>query len=209
MMILKNLKKTWGDYMSEERTVVIAEDDSLIRMDIVEILKDNGYKVLGEAKDGLEAVELAKKYNPDILLLDIKMPFLLGTKVAKVLKEQEYEGCIIMLTAYSIEEYIQEATNNNVSGYLIKPLDEKILISQINLFYKNYKEKENLQIELKKSEQKLKDRIIIDKAKGILMSKYNLTEKEAYNKIRKTSMEKRMTLINLAEIINSTEDLYD
>lgn len=195
--------------MSEKRTIVIAEDDSLIRMDMVEILKDNGYIVLAEAKDGLEAVEFAKKHNPDILLLDIKMPFLLGTKVAKVLKEQEYKGCIIMLTAYSIEEYIQEATNNNVSGYLIKPLDEKILISQMNLFYKNYKEKETLQIELQKNEQKLKDRIVIDKAKGILMDKYNLSESEAYNKIRKTSMEKRMTLINLAEIINSTEGFYD
>lgn len=195
--------------MSEKRTIVIAEDDSLIRMDMVEILKDNGYIVLAEAKDGLEAVEFAKKHNPDILLLDIKMPFLLGTKVAKVLKEQGYKGCIIMLTAYSIEEYIQEATNNNVSGYLIKPLDEKILISQMNLFYKNYKEKESLQVELKKNEQKLKDRIVIDKAKGILMDKYNLSESEAYNKIRKTSMEKRMTLINLAEIINSTEGFYD
>ncbi|WP_297488554.1 response regulator [uncultured Cetobacterium sp.] len=195
--------------MSEKRTIVIAEDDSLIRMDMVEILKDNGYIVLAEAKDGLEAVEFAKKHNPDILLLDIKMPFLLGTKVAKVLKEQGYKGCIIMLTAYSIEEYIQEATNNNVSGYLIKPLDEKILISQMNLFYKNYKEKETLQVELKKNEQKLKDRIVIDKAKGILMDKYNLSESEAYNKIRKTSMEKRMTLINLAEIINSTEGFYD
>lgn len=195
--------------MSEKRTIVIAEDDSLIRMDMVEILKDNGYIVLAEAKDGLEAVEFAKKHNPDILLLDIKMPFLLGTKVAKVLKEQGYKGCIIMLTAYSIEEYIQEATNNNVSGYLIKPLDEKILISQMNLFYKNYKEKETLQIELQKNEQKLKDRIVIDKAKGILMDKYNLSESEAYNKIRKTSMEKRMTLINLAEIINSTEGFYD
>lgn len=195
--------------MTEERTIVVAEDDSLIRMDIVEILKENGYNVVGEARDGLEAVELAKKYNPDILLLDVKMPFLLGTKVAKVLKEQGYKGCIIMLTAYSIEEYIQEAAENNVSGYLIKPLDDRILISQLNLFYKNYREKMQLKNELQKSEKKLKDKIIIDKAKGILMSKHNLTEEEAYKKIRKTSMEKRIPLVNLAEIINSTEDIYD
>nr|WP_307775585.1 response regulator [uncultured Cetobacterium sp.] len=195
--------------MTEERTIIVAEDDSLIRMDIVEILKENGYNVVGEARDGLEAVELAKKYNPDILLLDVKMPFLLGTKVAKVLKDQGYKGCIIMLTAYSIEEYIQEAAENNVSGYLIKPLDDRILISQLNLFYKNYREKMQLKNELQKSEKKLKDKIIIDKAKGILMSKHNLTEEEAYKKIRKTSMEKRIPLVNLAEIINSTEDIYD
>lgn len=119
--------------MNKNKTIVIAEDDSLIRMDIVEILKDSGYIILAEAKDGLEAVKYAKIYNPDILLLDIKMPFLLGTKVAKLLKEQDYDGCIIMLTAYNVEEYIQEATKYNVFGYLTKPLDEKILSSQIEL----------------------------------------------------------------------------
>ncbi|MGL5594002.1 MAG: response regulator, partial [Cetobacterium sp.] len=112
------------------KTVVVAEDDSLIRMDLVEMLKENEYDVLGEAKDGLEAVELALRHTPDILLLDLKMPFLLGTNVAKILKEKEYKNCIIMLTAYSMENYIKEATEYDVSGYLIKPLDEKILLSQ-------------------------------------------------------------------------------
>ena len=189
------------------KTVVVAEDDSLIRMDLVEMLKENEYDVLGEAKDGLEAVELALKYTPDILLLDLKMPFLLGTNVAKILKEKEYKNCIIMLTAYSMENYIKEATEYDVSGYLIKPLDEKILLSQMDLLYKNYSEKIKLKNALELSERKLKERKMLEKAKGILMCKYSLTEDEAYTKIRKISMEKRISICQLSEIINTTGEL--
>ena len=189
------------------KSVVVAEDDSLIRMDLVEILKENEYDVIGEAKDGLEAVELALKYTPDILLLDLKMPFLLGTNVAKILKEKEYKNCIIMLTAYSMENYIKEATEYDVSGYLIKPLDEKILLSQIDLLYKNYNEKIKLKNALELSEKKLRDRKLLDKAKGVLMCKYSLTEDEAYTKMRKISMEKRISIFQIAEIINTTGEL--
>lgn len=189
------------------KTVVVAEDDSLIRMDLVEMLKENEYDVLGEAKDGLEAVELALRHTPDILLLDLKMPFLLGTNVAKILKEKEYKNCIIMLTAYSMENYIKEATEYDVSGYLIKPLDEKILLSQMDLLYKNYNEKIKLKNALELSERKLKERKMLEKAKGILMCKYSLTEDEAYTKIRKISMEKRISICQLSEIINTTGEL--
>lgn len=189
------------------KTVVVAEDDSLIRMDLVEMLKENEYDVLGEAKDGLEAVELALRHTPDILLLDLKMPFLLGTNVAKILKEKEYKNCIIMLTAYSVENYIKEATEYDVSGYLIKPLDEKILLSQMDLLYKNYSEKIKLKNALELSERKLKERKMLEKAKGILMCKYSLTEDEAYIKIRKISMEKRISICQLSEIINTTGEL--
>lgn len=189
------------------KTVVVAEDDSLIRMDLVEMLKENEYDVLGEAKDGLEAVELALRHMPDILLLDLKMPFLLGTNVAKILKEKEYKNCIIMLTAYSMENYIKEATEYDVSGYLIKPLDEKILLSQMDLLYKNYSEKIKLKNALELSERKLKERKLLEKAKGILMCKYSLTEDEAYTKIRKISMEKRISICQLSEIINTTGEL--
>ncbi|MGL5176060.1 MAG: ANTAR domain-containing response regulator [Cetobacterium sp.] len=189
------------------KTVVVAEDDSLIRMDLVEMLRENEYDVLGEAKDGLEAVELALRHTPDILLLDLKMPFLLGTNVAKILKEKKYKNCIIMLTAYSMENYIKEATEYDVSGYLIKPLDEKILLSQIDLLYKNYSEKIKLKNALELSEKKLKERKILEKAKGVLMCKYSLTEDEAYTKIRKISMEKRISICQLSEIINTTGEL--
>ena len=189
------------------KTVVVAEDDSLIRMDLVEMLKENEYDVLGEAKDGLEAVELALKHTPDILHLDLKMHFLLCTNVAKILKEKEYKNCIIMLTAYSMENYIKEATEYDVSGYLIKPLDEKILLSQMDLLYKNYSEKIKLKNALELSERKLRERKMLEKAKGILMCKYSLTEDEAYTKIRKISMEKRISICQLSEIINTTGEL--
>lgn len=191
------------------KTIVVAEDDSLIRMDLVEILKENNYDVVGEAKDGLEAIELALNSTPDILLLDLKMPFLLGTDVAKILKEKNYKNCIIMLTAYSTENYIKEATNYNVSGYLVKPLDEKVLISQIELLYKNHNEKLQLEKELLESNNKLKERKIIEKAKGIIMEKHNLSEENAYLKLRNISMKKRVSLFKLSELVVASGDLYD
>jgi response regulator NasT len=187
--------------------ILIAEDSSLIRMDLSEILKLNGYEVIGEACDGLECLNLVKILKPDIILLDIKMPLLNGINVARILKEENYQGCIIMLTAYSNKDYIKESSENGVAGYLIKPLNEDVLLGQISFCYKNFKEKKDLEESVVKIEKKLKERKELDKAKGILMAKYSLTEEEAYKKIRTISMEKRMEVSVLVEIINRSGEL--
>ncbi len=187
--------------------ILIAEDSSLIRMDLSEILKLNGYEVIGEACDGLECLNLVKILKPDIILLDIKMPLLNGINVARILKEENYQGCIIMLTAYSNKDYIKESSENGVAGYLIKPLNEDVLLGQISFCYKNFKEKKDLEESVIKIEKKLKERKELDKAKGILMAKYSLTEEEAYKKIRTISMEKRMEVSVLVEIINRSGEL--
>ena len=187
--------------------ILIAEDSSLIRMDLSEILKLNGYEVIGEACDGLECLNLVKILKPDIILLDIKMPLLNGINVARILKEENYQGCIIMLTAYSNKDYIKESSENGVAGYLIKPINENVLLGQISFCYKNFKEKKDLEESVVKIEKKLKERKELDKAKGILMAKYSLTEEEAYKKIRTISMEKRMEVSVLVEIINRSGEL--
>ena len=187
--------------------ILIAEDSSLIRMDLSEILKLNGYEVIGEACDGLECLNLVKILKPDIILLDIKMPLLNGINVARILKEENYQGCIIMLTAYSNKDYIKESSENGVAGYLIKPLNEDVLLGQISFCYKNFKEKKDLEESVIKIEKKLKERKELDKAKGILMAKYSLTEEEAYKKIRTISMEKRMEVSVLVEIVNRSGEL--
>ena len=108
--------------------VVVVEDETLTRIDLIEILKENGYDVVGEAADGIEAVEVCKKLQPDIVLLDIKIPYISGLKVANILKEEGFKGCVIILTAYNIAEYIQEASNTIVMGYILKPIDEEIFL---------------------------------------------------------------------------------
>ena len=113
--------------------VVVVEDETLTRIDLIEILKENGYDVVGEATDGIEAVEICKKLQPDIVLLDIKIPYISGLKVANILKEDGFKGCIIILTAYNIAEYIQEASNTIVMGYILKPIDESIFLERLKL----------------------------------------------------------------------------
>lgn len=187
--------------------VVVVEDETLTRIDLIEILKENGYDVVGEAADGIEAVEVCKKLQPDIVLLDIKIPYISGLKVANILKEEGFKGCVIILTAYNIAEYIQEASNTIVMGYILKPIDEAIFLERLNLIYKNYKLYDDLRIEVEDTKKKLEERKVIERAKGIVMSKYTLSEEEAYKKMRDLSMQKRISMFKLSEIIIMTGGL--
>lgn len=190
-----------------KQRVVVVEDETLTRLDIIEILKENGYDVVGEAADGIEAVEVCKKLNPDIVLLDIKLPYISGLKVAEMLKEEDFKGCVIILTAYNIAEYIQKASTTIVMGYILKPIDEEIFIERLNLIYKNYKMYLDLKEEVAETKKKLEERKIVERAKGIIMAKDSLSEEAAYKKMRDISMQKRISLFKLSEIIISTGGL--
>lgn len=183
------------------RKIIIAEDETLTRLDIKEILLENSYDVIGEASDGLDALKLCREKKPDIVLLDIKMPLMSGLQVAKVLKEEGFRGCIIMLTAYNIREYIEEASGNNVMGYLIKPIDEELFLSRLNMIYNSYERMDGYRKEYEEIKNKLEDRKYIERAKGKIMEKYDYTEEEAYKKIRDLSMKKRISMLELSKII--------
>ena len=187
--------------------VVVAEDETLTRMDIVEILNEYGYDVVGEAGDGIEALKECREKQPDIVLLDIKMPLMSGLKVAQELSEEDFPGCVIILTAYNIKEFICEATANSIMGYLLKPIDEDILVSRLEMIYKNYLKMIKFKEEAQSATKKLKERKKIERAKGILMENKGISENEAYKIIRNLSMQKRLSMIDLANIIVSTGDI--
>lgn len=161
--------------------VVIADDEPISRMDLKELLTEGGYTVVAEVSDGFDAVENCKLYHPDLVLLDIKMPFLDGLAAAKIIYEEELADTIIMLTAYSEREFVEQAKDYGVSGYLVKPIDEKSLIPNIELVVAQSKEMKRLRKDMAKVSERLANRSIIEKAKGQVMQEQNLSEQEAYH----------------------------
>ena len=181
--------------------VVIADDEPISRMDLKELLTEGGYTVVAEVSDGFDAVENCKLYHPDLVLLDIKMPFLDGLAAAKIIYEEELADTIIMLTAYSEREFVEQAKDYGVRGYLVKPIDEKSLIPNIELVVAQSKEMKRLRKDMAKVSERLANRSIIEKAKGQVMQEQNLSEQEAYHYIRKLSQLKGLSMRRVAEMI--------
>lgn len=181
--------------------VVIADDEPITRMDIKEILEEKGYEVIGEAADGFDAVELCKAKKPELVLMEIKMPLLDGLSAARIMMEEDVDAAIVLLTAYSEREFIDSAKDLGVSGYLVKPIDEKSLIPSIELAVARSKEMRKLRRDIAKVSERLENRSIIEKAKGRIMERDGLSEQEAYDFIRKLSLEKGMSMRRVAEIL--------
>ncbi|NCB63700.1 MAG: response regulator [Clostridia bacterium] len=181
--------------------VVIADDEPITRMDLRELLIEEGYDVVAEAPDGFDAVESCKQFHPDLVLLDIKMPFLDGLSAAKIIYEEDLADTVIMLTAYSEREFIDQAKNVGVGGYLVKPIDEKSLVPNIELAVARSKEMRCLRKDMEKVSERLENRSIIEKAKGLVMQEQSMTEQDAYDYIRKLSQAKNISMRRVAEII--------
>ena len=181
--------------------VVIADAEPITRMDIKEILEEKGYEVIGEAADGFDAVELCKAKKPELVLMDIKMPLLDGLSAARIMMEEDVDAAIVLLTAYSEREFIDSAKDLGVSGYLVKPIDEKSLIPSIELAVARNREMRKLRRDIAKVSERLENRSIIEKAKGRIMERDGLSEQEAYDFIRKLSLEKGMSMRRVAEIL--------
>ncbi|RUR39864.1 response regulator [Clostridium perfringens] len=184
-----------------KRTIVIVDDEPITRMDTREILEANGYDVVGEASDGFEAIEVCKKYNPSLVLMDIDMPLLDGIKASKVLTKEKLVGGVILLTAFEDKKYIEMAKEVGAFGYMIKPVNEKVFIPTVEMSLSKAEEFDELKKDYEKINSKLNDRKLIEKAKGILVKQLNSNENDAYNRIRKLSMDRRTTMAEIAKII--------
>ncbi|WBW94901.1 ANTAR domain-containing response regulator [Oceanirhabdus sp. W0125-5] len=184
-----------------KKKIVIADDEPITRIDLREILEEANYDVVGEATDGFDAVELCKKHLPDLVLMDIKMPLLDGINAANIIMEEELANSVILLTAYSGKEFIEKAKVAGVMGYLVKPIDDKSLLPAVEIALSKGKEIKKMKKDIKKANEKLEARKKIEKAKGILMRKNGMNEDEAYNKIRALSMNKRVSMKEIADIL--------
>ena len=183
------------------RKIIVVDDEPITRMDICERLKEANYDVVAQAGDGFDAIEQSRKYKPDFVIMDVKMPILDGLKAAKVITEEKLSRGIVLLTAYSNKEFIEEAKNIGIIGYIVKPIDEKSFIPNLEIIFNKQEEFEKLEKKYLKTSQKLEDRKKIDIAKSILMKTRNFTENEAYEYIRTLSMNKRCDMGKIADII--------
>jgi len=181
--------------------IVIAEDESITRMDLSEILKEAGYQVVGEAADGFDAVEICRRQNPDLVIMDVKMPVMNGIQATENILGEKIAGCVLMLTAYNDGEFVNKANDLGVMGYLVKPIEEKTLLPAVKIALRRNEELRHYQKKAKDAEKKLEERKCIERAKGILMRKEGLSEEEAYAYLRSVSMQKRCSMGKIAEFI--------
>jgi response regulator NasT len=184
-----------------ERTrVIIADDESLIRMDLREMLTNLGYLVVGEVADGRSAVNQARELRPDVVIMDIKMPDMDGIEAAKILTEERIAP-VVLLSAYSQRDLVQRARDAGVVAYLVKPYREEELSPAIEVALARFAEFKDLQKQVSDLQEALETRKLVDRAKGILMDKQGLTEAEAFRKIQKMSMDNRKPMKDVAEAI--------
>jgi AmiR/NasT family two-component response regulator len=184
-----------------ERTrVVIADDESLVRTDLREALTELGYLVVGDVGDGQSAVNMARELDPDVVVMDIKMPGMDGIEAAQILT-QEKIAPVVLLTAYSQKELIDRAKEAGVVGYLVKPFRETDLAPAIELAIARFAEFRTLEEEVDNLAEALETRKKVERAKGILMDQQGMTETEAFRKIQKMSMNTRRPMKEVAEAI--------
>lgn len=175
--------------------IVVAEDEALIRMDLVEMLIEAGYEVLAQASDGAQAIEYVKSHKPDLAILDVKMPILDGISAA----EEIISLCpVLMLTAFSQRELVDRARDAGVMAYVLKPFTINDLVPAIEIAISRHLQMRTLAEEVADLHERLETRKIIDRAKGILMAALNLTEPEAFSWIQRAAMDRRLTMKDVA-----------
>jgi len=180
--------------------LLIAEDEVISRMDLREMLENLGYTVVGEAGDGVAAVNLARALKPDLVLMDIKMPDLDGIAAAQALA-QDHLVPVLLLTAYSDREFVDRAVDAGVMGYLVKPFAEAQLKPAIEVALERWREVRQIRSDLSQSQEQLETRKLVERAKGVLMDTQNLKEAEAFRRIQRLSMNSRKSMREVAEAI--------
>ena len=184
--------------------VVIAEDEAIIRLDLRETLEEEGYEVVGDCGRGDEAVALVKKMIPDVVILDIKMPVMTGLEAAKLITETKI--CpVVMLTAFSQREIIEQARDAGALAYLVKPFQKSDLVPAIELAIARFAEMQAMSGEVAALGAQLEIRKLVDRAKGILLDKYAMNENDAFTYIQKLAMTERVKMGEIAQRIISGE----
>ncbi|HUW95661.1 MAG TPA: response regulator [Anaerolineae bacterium] len=184
----------------EQPRVIVADDESIVRMDLREMLESLGYLVVGEAGDGESAVHLSRELKPSIVIMDIKMPGMDGIEAGRILTEERIAP-VLLLTAYSQQDLVDRAKQAGVMAYIVKPFHEADLAPAIEVALRRWNEFRTLEREVDDLKEALETRKLVDRAKGILMDTQGLSEADAFRRIQKTSMDQRKPMKDVAEAI--------
>jgi len=187
----------------EALRVLVAEDEALIRMDLVEMLREEGYDVVGEAGDGDEAVRLARELRPGLVMMDIKMPGTDGLEAARAIAGERIAP-VVMLTAFSQRELVEQARDAGAMAYLVKPFSKNDVVPAIELAASRYAEVTALETEVAGLTDRLETRKAVERAKGLLMARKKMTEPDAFRWIQRTAMDRRTTMKAVAEAVVET-----
>ena len=186
--------------MSPARRVVVAEDEALIRLDLVEMLGEAGYEVVAAAADGAEAVRLAEEHRPDLVILDVKMPVLDGISAAEQITARRL-AAVLMLTAFSQRELVERAGEAGAMAYLVKPFTASDLVPAIEMAVARHDELVGLQAEVAGLADRLEVRKLVDRAKGVLQTRFGMTEADAFRWLQKAAMDRRLSMREVAETV--------
>ena len=197
---------TSPDAARSPRRVVLAEDEALIRLDLKEMLEEEGYQVVGEAGDGETAVALAEQHRPDLVILDVQMPVLDGIAAAERIASARLAP-VVILTAFSQRDLVERARQAGAMAYLVKPFQKKDLLPTIEMATSRFSEIVSLEAEVTDLQARLEARKIIERAKGVLQSEHGMTEPDAFRWIQKRAMDQRQSMRALAERVLSGESL--
>lgn len=182
------------------RRVIVAEDEALIRMDIVEVLREAGFDVVGEAADGEAAVALARELHPDLVVMDITMPKLDGLSAAEIIGNERIAP-VVMLTAFAQPEFVSRASEVGAIAYVVKPFTPERLLPQIEVALARYQELAVVEEQYADVLERLETRKLLDRAKGLLQEKMKLSETESFRWIQKASMDRRLTMGEVAQAV--------
>lgn len=194
---------TIDDTGSPPRRVLIAEDEALIRLDLAEMLREEGYEVVGEAGDGQEAVDLAETLRPDLVIMDVKMPRRDGIDAAAEIAAKRIAP-IVVLTAFSQRDLVERARDAGAMAYLVKPFSVSDLVPAIELAVSRFGEISQLEREVADLSDRLETRKLVERAKGLLQAKHSMTEPEAFSWMQRAAMDRRTTMKRVAEVVLET-----
>lgn len=183
------------------KTVVIADDEPIMRLDLTLMLEELGYTAVGEASDGFDAVELCRSLHPDVVLLDIKMPVFDGLGAAETIIDEDLAGCVVLITAFFDAQFAERAAQIGVTGYLIKPIDSHRLLPALEVAISQGRRLREARARTRAAETKLSESRLIERAKALLAQEESVSESDAYRKLQRLAMDKRCSIASLAETV--------